>query len=514
MYIEPNTIIRVLSNCPLDNTYDHTIYFSSPSEQASYFQTLTKYTFSEQTYQRVNSGVMRVQRKADDLYDCNYIMFQNSSFGSKWFYAFITSIEYVNNITSQITYQLDVMQTWAFNYELLQCFVEREHSSTDEIGDNLVPENLEMGDYISDGLTNAIPWSGPTTDYSIVIAATFDKNYQDIAGTLYTGVFQGLMFHVFPNDADGSTQAAQFIIGAVGAGKQDGIVSLFLMPSPFVPIEAFPGPRTYNINSNKNYTTIDGYTPKNKKLFTYPFNFLYCTNFQGNSTAFRYEYFSGEQCTFNLIGDMSCNPSVILRPTNYKGAEINNDEKMVLSGFPQLAYNTDSFKAWLAQNATSLGVNVASTGLSAALTGAITGGTGAVVGAAAGVAVSIASVLAQVMQAEIAPNQSHTSGSTLSYALADILDFGFMKKHIRAEFAKIIDDYFNMFGYATHRVKVPNINVRPHWTYTKTLGCVVEGSLPADDMRKICNIYNNGITHWVNPSEIGNYSLDNSPVGG
>ena len=31
------------------------------------------------------------------------------------------------------------------------------------------------------------------------------------------------------------------------------------------------------------------------------------------------------------------------------------------------------------------------------------------------------------------------------------------------EFARIIDDYFNMFGYATHRVKTPNRDGRPHW---------------------------------------------------
>ena len=138
MYIEPNTVIRILHNCPLDKTYDHTIYFSSENAQISYFQGLTKYTFTEQTYQRVQRGKARVQRKAEDLYDCNYMMFQNSSFGNKWFYAFITSVEYVNNITSEISFEIDVMQTWFFDYTLEDCFVEREHSVTDNIGDNLV----------------------------------------------------------------------------------------------------------------------------------------------------------------------------------------------------------------------------------------------------------------------------------------------------------------------------------------------------------------------------------------
>ena len=150
MYIEPNTTIKILRNCPLDTTYDHTIYFSGETEQINYFTSLVKYALNTQTYQRVNRNRMRVQYKADYLYDCNYLMFQNTNYGDKWFYAFIKSVEYVNNITSEIEYEIDVMQTWFFDYTLGQSFVEREHSSTDEIGDNTVPENLEIGDYVTD----------------------------------------------------------------------------------------------------------------------------------------------------------------------------------------------------------------------------------------------------------------------------------------------------------------------------------------------------------------------------
>ena len=82
---------------------------------------------------------------------------------------------------------------------------------------------------------------------------------------------------------------------------------------------------------------------------------------------------------------------------------------------------------------------------------------------------------------------------------------------ISAEYAKIIDDYFDMFGYAKKKKKIPNTSIRPHWNYVKTNGCVLSGNSPADDVRKICGIYDNGITFWKNASEIGNYSLDNRP---
>ena len=80
----------------------------------------------------------------------------------------------------------------------------------------------------------------------------------------------------------------------------------------------------------------------------------------------------------------------------------------------------------------------------------------------------------------------------------------------KLKYAKIIDEYFDRYGYATKRNKKPNRNVRPHWCYTKTIGCTITGSIPCDDATKICNIYKNGITFWMNGSEVGNYSLDNT----
>lgn len=510
MYIEPNTTIRLLKNCPLDNTYDHTLWFGSKGAQTDYFRGLTKYVLSEQTYQRVNKGRMRVQYKADDIYDCNYIMFQNSSYGNKWFYAFVKSVEYVNNITSEIEYEIDVMQTWHFDYTLGECFVEREHVGSDKIGEHTVPENLEIGEYV----TNDFDGSQKLGGRSIVIAATFNKNYEDTGGTYYGGLFQGLNFHVFENSVAGAAAAANFISGA--GTKTDGIVSVFLMPTSMVVSEgAQAASYTISKTKNKELKRYDGSPVKNNKLYTYPYNFLYVTNLQGTAAAFRYEFFSGDTCGFTITGDMTANPSVILAPNNYKGAAVNYDEKLTLSSYPQLSYVTDTFKAWLAQQ----GGNVASSAIGASLKvagGAIMGGAA---GAIAGAVIGTASVINQVkntltgaVPASLMPDQAHGVGSPSTLAAVGLLDFAFMHKHIRPEYISIVDDYFTMYGYARHRVKVPNRHVRKYWTYTKTIGCVVHGSVPADDINKITTIYNNGVTFWTNGANVGNYSLDNSII--
>ena len=525
MYIEPNTIIRVLHNCPLDKTYDHTIYFSSENAQVNYFQGLTKYTFSEQTYQRVHKGKARVQRKAEDLYDCNYMMFQNSSFGNKWFYAFITSVEYVNNITSEITFEIDVMQTWFFDYNLEQCFVEREHSVTDNIGDNLVPEKLELGDYIVADIKSSGLISSIATDWAYIVVASFDKNGNDAWGQLYQGVYSGLVYNFFE-----TYTAVNDFLESYASKAMEGVLCILQIPkfmyddykqNPQVPV-------THVLELDSPPTNFGGYVPKNKKLLTYPYNFLYVTNYNGNSAVYHYEYFYyhaslGEDettnPTFELVASLNTTPSISCIPRGYKfnknggyDANTNDDERLVLKGLPICAYNVDAFKAWLAQNASSLGVsalsNVVNYGMAV---GAITGGTGAGIGAVAGVGVSVANTLSQIYQASIRPPQANGEQGSISNVNIGLFDFGFYKKQIRPEFARIIDDYFNMYGYATHRVKTPNRSSRPYWNYVKTIGCVVTGSIPADDMYKICSIYDNGITFWKNGANVGNYSLDNRP---
>ena len=37
MYIEPNSNIKIYHNVPLDDTYKHTLYFSSLASQNAYF---------------------------------------------------------------------------------------------------------------------------------------------------------------------------------------------------------------------------------------------------------------------------------------------------------------------------------------------------------------------------------------------------------------------------------------------------------------------------------------------
>lgn len=186
MYIEPQTNIKILRDCPLDTTYDHTLWFYSANAQVSYFSGLTKYNMTNYSYQRVQKGVARVGIKADNLYDCNYMMFQNTAYGNKWFYAFITSVEYVNDVTSNISFEIDVMQTWLFDYSPDHCFVEREHAESDQIGANIIPENLDTGEYVYNGYGKLTEVLDP-----LCIVAMICDTAEDPDGALYDGIYGG-----------------------------------------------------------------------------------------------------------------------------------------------------------------------------------------------------------------------------------------------------------------------------------------------------------------------------------
>lgn len=618
MYIQPNTTIKFLQNIPFDADYNDTVYFY-PSEgqagQAEYFDSFTKYTINENYYQRVNKGELKVQlpystgvqyeSTAEKLYDCNYMMFRNTNFGNKWFYAFIKNVEWVNNETAKITYELDVMQTWFFDYDLEQCFIEREHSATDEIGDNLVPENLDMGyemvtrdtvEYYSVKY-NPHPTTRDEALNSWVICMLVSKpwdgsfamdlpekgsNQSPIVKTLQTYYFylgqldgvpnysqndllvDGTVLYEFINPVQPTSHSFEDIyklyINSQNNLTPDDVILIYLAPcftTPFIKVPfltpAYSGGQPVLPNLSISLpqtlgTSENNYTPVNKKVFTYPYVQLVGSNQQGTLSTYKFEYFkenNGQRSArFGIRGISLNNPSILCYPINYFPATASQntpgyDYSISCNDFPQLAIPGDAFKAWWAQNKSSITTSTAfgvlsgiiTTAIGAGLVGASaeTGGMTAMMGKAmigqglTSVAKEATGVVAKRNDASHLSNSvSNLSNATYILANQDAIGIRFHTKTITAPQAKIIDDYFTMFGYACHEVKTPNRHARPHWTYTQTVGCTIKARCPGDDQKKICQIYDKGIRFWSHDTntEIGKYynangtPIDNSPTAG
>lgn len=544
-YIEPSTDIWLLSGVPLDNTYDHTIYFATATEQYSYFRSMAKtsYAFSNQTFQRVSRGSARVQAVFDNIYDVNYMMFRNERFGGKWFYAFVTSVEYVNNLCTQINFEIDVLQTWHFNYRLDHCFIERQHTTTDNIGENILPEPVKMGEYVNNN-----DYTSLFADLSqlLIILGVIDLAEDEevevgaTQGKIYDGIYGGLTLYWYKTNTEGISLLNEKLSGFVQT--PDNIVALYVVPTYLVGEAQITTENSGTLASGttgiemsstfgtvNNQTTIDNYLPRNKKLLTYPFNFYHVDNGKGSTLTLRYEFFTNKTINLQLNGTISQPCKVTIRPKNYKGTSNTlNTEILTLDDFPMCSWNMDSYKAWIAQNSLPFGAqakNLAGVvgGIGMWAIGLATGGTGMAI---AGGASAIYSIVNQMMQEYNASIQSDITGGNFNSANVNISagkqQFFGGRFSINNQYAKMIDDFFDRFGYSINAIDIPERYARLHWTYIKTGNCTItpyaqdatqSGGMPNDDMSKICKIYNDGITWWRNPSEVGNYSLTNSPRG-
>ena len=69
MEITPNSNIYILYGVPLNSKYNDTILFDNVAAQHAYFVSKAKYTLSNQMYVRKSDGVVRVEKKAEDVYN-------------------------------------------------------------------------------------------------------------------------------------------------------------------------------------------------------------------------------------------------------------------------------------------------------------------------------------------------------------------------------------------------------------------------------------------------------------
>lgn len=547
-YIAPNTEIRFLSNVPLNKDYENTIYFTSAASQASYFIGKTKYYLSAQSYQRGAPGSIRASVPAESLMTCNYLMYKNTSFGNKWFYAFLDKVEYINNNVSLVTFTIDELQTWHFDYSLTDMFVERNHTSVDSPGTNITPESVALGEYVFNDYDylKADQTGVDLTKFIIIAVASEAGVAAENVGSLFNGVYGGVEMRAY--NANNWTAVNAFIDLWVSNGQPGAIFSMYMAPRYVLDYDA-PGTTviedalsTTGLVMNQEHTTgypqgssnqyrcsfavltdntgLNGYVPKNKKLLTYPYNFLQIDDGSGQKTIYCYEFFRNRTPVLTIGATMLLPIVATVRPVNYKipydsgiGDRVTNTETATLGNFPMCAWNVDMYAAWTAQNSlpiqTQTGLGILSSLISAPSNP---------VGAGLSILNNVTGALMQDYQGSFQTNQTRgnlTSGNG-SIGLEKQAFFA-GRVSVTAEYARRIDDYFTMFGYAignTYHVSALDDprDHRPHFTYLKTVGCDITGEIPAESAAKINQIYDKGCRWWKVPSEVGDYSVDNAPV--
>ena len=148
----------MLCNCyQLDSNYNHTVDFKSRESQLNWFTIRSMYTLTNNMYQRKSENVIRVDKPLNSLNNVNYVVANNLDDGTRYFY-FVINKEYVNDYTTTLVLQLDLIQTYLFDINFTTCLIDRQHVKRWSVASNgdkkpnyqyeQEDEGLELGEYV------------------------------------------------------------------------------------------------------------------------------------------------------------------------------------------------------------------------------------------------------------------------------------------------------------------------------------------------------------------------------
>ena len=504
----------ILLKTPLEKDSEHTLNFNNVESQTSYFLSRAIQRFTDFTYVRDNQTIV-VGKPYDQIYTCNYLMYRNNGFNNKYFYAFITKMEYVSENSTRIYFEIDSMQTWYFQINFNQVFIEREHVSNDTIGLHTIPEGLETGEYI----TTTPQSSNHIGTVCLAMGLSNSSN-----GANMNSQYTGIHYVFFKTDTNQYAYSALDRYKDTILNNDEAIVCIFPVPINMIndyvnwnmPIGE--SGLKYGILSNSN---IDGafglgtfggswlpklgtYTPRNNKLLCYPYRYLLLSNNNGGNNTYKFEDFSGNP-SFNVYGALVPSCSFLCVPNDYKGATLNYSESLVGAKMPLACWTSDLYTNWATQNginkdfANIVNENDAQIANFASMTGIGNNG--------------IFGSMKEIYSHSMIPNaiKGNTNGGDVNYSLGNC-NYLLYTMFIKPEYASILDDYFDKYGYKVNRVGNVNLNSRRNWNYIKTIECDFTGDIPQEDLQKIKDMFNKGITFWHNAENYLNYSANNDII--
>lgn len=520
--ITPQTDLKLLK-CPIESDNRNQLTFANETAQRNYFNSLPKLEVYNFTYQRKDS-VIRYPAHIDTILTYNYVMYQNDAYTNKWFYAFITKMEYVNDNMTLITIKTDVYQTWQFDMTWKRSFIEREHVNDDTIGLHTVPEGLETGAYKV--------YEHQTDSYNddlcyITLSTVGPSDLESYDLNVYNGIITPGIYCKW--DSTSMNNLKTFINNLNRAGKIDALVSMFIAPTWIAPsqgiyVDTGSDVPLRNIDISR-ITDLDGYVPHNNKMLCYPYCFVNLSNAMGLVKTYKQEKWNPNNPNamgVTMKGVLTPGGSIRVYPVNYNGERDNYDESITIGKFPQVAWYNDLYTNWQTQN----GVNIGGLQLSATDAGKVKGllqigvgtamlSSGNIIGGQfiGGGISDIYNSVQEEYQHSLIPNgvEGNINSGDVS-TMIGINCLHFYKMGVTSEYARICDRYLDMYGYKVNTIKIPNITGRTNWNYVKTIGANIEGDIPEEDMNELKTLFNNGITLWHNATTYLDYSQSNTIV--
>lgn len=402
--ITPQTDLYLLK-VPLEIDNANQLTFADAAAQYNYFSSLPKLDVDDFTYQR-KDGVIRFNAQFDDIVTYNYVMYRNDAYSAKWFYAYITDIQYINDSVTTVKIETDTWQTWQFDLTFKPVFVTREHTNDDTVGKNTLPEGLELGELVVNGDTanfGATTIDSTYSGYFVVVDVSMVENEgqgQTLGASfnplppvtipltpVVNGVPSGVIHLLLGIDGNSSITQLNDLVNVYNyAGVVNAISNIYVLPRSFVKNQYYSGLTIsatrsggttksisglgilYDNYSETNIgtktiakpTTLNGYTPKNNKLKCWPYCYFNLSNNAGSSSTYHYEDFSTTNVSFKLEGAFGVSGTIKAVPQSYKNigsTENAYDYSVTGAKYPVCSWQTDSYTNWLTQNAMNISID-------------------------------------------------------------------------------------------------------------------------------------------------------------
>ena len=526
-FIAPVGEIYLINQIEWGKDYKHTKYFSNATDQFNYITDSSRLiganrpSKTAQNYiKNALSGTIKIKGHQENYLGCSYLCWKNTAIDSPlpeahtYNYAFVDDVRYVSNEVFEIDYTIDVFQTYLFQggCRIKKALIERTHTQTDAVGEHIEAEPLTSDRYVYKNGSVSHFYSGDISGWSVLMYASKARS----EGTniksqgMRCGLPQGVYCNVF--DSSGTDDAFKVFSDWLNGLSAESfaewiekIVAVVAVPSEFIDSTsgglADTEDWTDDVYITKYNTTIDGFTPYNKKLLTYPYNCHYISDGDGSAMEYAYEFFTSNSMRFIMALAIQPQPEFIVAPYGYKGfpeLRPNYDFKCTIKNFPMVPFVADAYKQYIGSQGLSNSVNLLLNGLGGAITsGILTNGVGLIGGAMAGaMGKTYISQELEGRQAKMSADGAHISSNSAMLALGQ-KTFYDCQKCVCEKDAKKIDNFFSRYGYGINTVgTIYFTNPRFNQHYVKTSEMMIEGGAPASVIKTLCDAFNSGITFW------------------
>lgn len=548
----PNTTLYV-GVVPWNSDLKNVQSYESRAVQISTIQGLLSHKYEHINIIKRDSDLI-LKGVNEDLTQCNYMMYQNKDLSNKWYFAFIDNV-YNNSLNSVIiSHSIDPWQTLQFDITYYKSLILRAHvaKSADTVGRWLAPEPISVAPKYErkHNVFNNLSWTPQYVLHSTSVYNPKTKKYEYKGNG--TGATLSAEYGIFvDNDTDiqkvvvnygrksveeiaddvGQTSgnktwkdwvnsifagsAAKDVVESVKAttsiadlqDHRNELIGLYAIPS-----WVHDGTNKYATNEIKSKsvsvtlptsTLACGYTPRNKKMLSSLCKAYLFYNENGFKLPLKPELFTSGTPSFTVKSTELSTNGFILQIGSYADYTAKTN-KISYNCENRLGYdaNTGLDKVLNGLTSTVGVVNAVGSVASQAFAGNIGGAVQGTVGAFQQ-SINMIDALGQ------RGVNTGASGDIMSITEKRAMPVFADVSPTEAE-CRYIDDFLDVYGYAINEIgKISTyMKNRSNWNYIQVANCNIKVSAPNDDVNKLKQMFENGVTIWH--KNFGDYDKPNN----